>query len=99
MVRSMRGFSGAGGMGLGSKTISFQCLIDYTRRRRDATCLGVVLYAPADLVHSPSAMYGLTTGAAMPTVTETIKRRISTRQFLPLPLTEQIVREILDVAR
>jgi nitroreductase len=35
----------------------------------------------------------------MPTVTETIKRRISTRQFLPLPLTEQIVREILDVAR
>jgi len=35
----------------------------------------------------------------MLTVTEALKRRISTRQFLPRPLTEQMVREILDVAR
>jgi nitroreductase len=35
----------------------------------------------------------------MLTVTEALKRRISTRQFLPRPLTESIVREILDVAR
>ncbi len=35
----------------------------------------------------------------MLTVTEALMRRISTRQFLPQPLAEPIVREILDVAR
>src|ERR1700692_4527818 len=35
----------------------------------------------------------------MLTVTETLKRRISTRQFRPQALAEQLVREILDVAR
>jgi len=33
------------------------------------------------------------------TVTEALKRRISTRAFLPQPLAEQLVREILDTAR
>jgi len=33
------------------------------------------------------------------TVTEALKRRISIRQFLPRPLDERLVREILDVAR
>jgi len=33
------------------------------------------------------------------TVTEALKRRISTREFRPQPLAEQLVREILDVAR
>ena len=33
------------------------------------------------------------------TVTEALKRRISIRQFLPEPLDERLVREILDVAR
>ena len=33
------------------------------------------------------------------TVTEALKRRISIRQFLPDPLDEGLVREILDVAR
>ena len=33
------------------------------------------------------------------TVTEALKRRISIRQFLPDPLDERLVREILDVAR
>jgi nitroreductase len=35
----------------------------------------------------------------MLTVTEALKRRISTREFSPRPLAEQLVREILDVAR
>ena len=35
----------------------------------------------------------------MLTVTEALKRRISTREFRPQPLAEQLVREILDVAR
>jgi nitroreductase len=35
----------------------------------------------------------------MLTVTEALKRRISTREFRPEPLPEQLVREILDVAR
>jgi nitroreductase len=35
----------------------------------------------------------------MLTVTEALKRRISTRKFSSQPLTEQLVREILDVAR
>ena len=35
----------------------------------------------------------------MLTVTEAIKRRISTREFLRQPLAEQLVHEILDVAR
>src|ERR1700692_334411 len=35
----------------------------------------------------------------MLTVTETLKRRISTREYRPQPLAEQLVREILDVAR
>jgi nitroreductase len=35
----------------------------------------------------------------MLTVTEALKRRISTREFLQRPLAEQLVREILDVAR
>jgi nitroreductase len=35
----------------------------------------------------------------MMTVTEALKRRISTREFRPQPLAEQLVREILDVAR
>jgi len=33
------------------------------------------------------------------TVTEALRRRISTRAFLPTPLPESLVREILDVAR
>src|ERR1700761_791524 len=33
------------------------------------------------------------------TVTEALKRRLSIRQFLPQPLDERLVREILDVAR
>src|SRR5664279_693374 len=35
----------------------------------------------------------------MLTVTEALKRRISTREFLARPLEESLVREILDVAR
>jgi nitroreductase len=35
----------------------------------------------------------------MLTVTEALTRRISTREFLPRPLAQQLVREILDVAR
>ena len=35
----------------------------------------------------------------MMTVTEALQRRISIRQFLPKPLDERLVREILDVAR
>jgi nitroreductase len=35
----------------------------------------------------------------MMTVTEALKRRISTREFRPQSLAEQLVREILDVAR
>jgi len=35
----------------------------------------------------------------MLTVTEALKRRISTRKFRPQPLAEELVREILDVAR
>jgi nitroreductase len=35
----------------------------------------------------------------MLTVSEALKRRISTREFRPQPLAEQLVREILDVAR
>lgn len=35
----------------------------------------------------------------MLTVTEALKRRISTREFLPRPLTEGLVRDILDIAR
>jgi nitroreductase len=35
----------------------------------------------------------------MLTVTEALKRRISTREFLPQPLPQQLLREILDVAR
>jgi len=35
----------------------------------------------------------------MPTVTEALKRRISTRKFRPQPLVKQLVHEILDVAR
>jgi nitroreductase len=35
----------------------------------------------------------------MLTVTEALKRRISTRKFLPQPLPEHLVREILDAAR
>jgi hypothetical protein len=38
-------------------------------------------------------------GVSMLTVTEALKRRISTREFRPLPLAEPLVREILDVAR
>jgi nitroreductase len=33
------------------------------------------------------------------TVTEALKRRISTREFRPEPVAEQLVREILDIAR
>ena len=33
------------------------------------------------------------------TVTEALKRRISTREFLPRPLTRELLHEILDVAR
>jgi len=39
------------------------------------------------------------TGESMLTVTEALKRRISTRAFRPEPLAQQLVREILDVAR
>jgi nitroreductase len=35
----------------------------------------------------------------MLTVTEALKRRISTREFLPRPLPQSVLREILDVAR
>src|SRR5258705_6859635 len=35
----------------------------------------------------------------MLTVTEALKRRISTRKFRPQPLAKELVREILDVAR
>src|SRR5258708_25120121 len=35
----------------------------------------------------------------MLTVTEALKRRISTRKFRPQPLAPELVREILDVAR
>jgi nitroreductase len=38
-------------------------------------------------------------GAMMLTVTEALKQRISTRQFLPQGLAASLVREILDVAR
>lgn len=35
----------------------------------------------------------------MLTITEALKRRISTREFLPRPLAEPLLREILDAAR
>jgi nitroreductase len=35
----------------------------------------------------------------MTTVTEALRQRISTREFLPTPLSEALVREILDTAR
>jgi nitroreductase len=38
-------------------------------------------------------------GVTMLSVTEALKRRISTREFLPRPLAEALVRDILDVAR
>jgi hypothetical protein len=39
------------------------------------------------------------TGVSVLIVTEALKRRISTREFLPQPLAEVLVRDILDVAR
>src|SRR5260370_42477692 len=41
----------------------------------------------------------VTQAVSMLTVTEALKRRISTREFRPEPLAEELVREILDVAR
>src|SRR5258708_40192339 len=54
---------------------------------------------PNDLVHSYVRTYAGNTGVSMLTVTEALKRRISTREFRPQPLAEQLVREILDIAR
>jgi nitroreductase len=57
------------------------------------------LYGSTDLGHSRGSVDVRELGAVMLTVTEALKRRISTRQFLPRPLAEPIVREILHVAR
>jgi nitroreductase len=38
-------------------------------------------------------------GVSMLSVTEALKRRMSTREFLPRPLALQVVRDILDTAR
>lgn len=35
----------------------------------------------------------------MTTVTDALRQRISTREFLPKPLPEALLREILDTAR